>query len=189
MVGFGISVIVITILFVAVPPGPTALKVKVVVLLGETILVPERGTEPIFGEIVRLVAFETRQLKVEDLPLIIEAGEADAVMIGSGGGGSVTVIVTLTSLVPPGPTALKVKVVVLLGETILVPERGTEPIFGEIVRLVAFETRQLKVEDLPLIIEAGEADAVMIGSGGGGSVTVIVTLTSLVPPGPIAVNV
>ncbi len=55
----------------------------------------------------------------------------------AGRDGAVTVEVTVAVAVPPAPVAVKVYVVLEVGNTALVPERGTAPISGDMERLAA----------------------------------------------------
>ncbi|MBT9175672.1 MAG: hypothetical protein DDT22_01356 [candidate division WS2 bacterium] len=55
--------------------------------------------------------------------------------------------------------------VVEVGETDLLPDRDTSPISGFMMIFVAFVLLQLKVAVLPLIIDVGEIDAIIVGGG------------------------
>jgi len=73
---------------VAVPPGPLAVRVYVVVSLGNTWRVPETLTGPMPGWMETSVASLTIQRSVEDCPRSIVLGSAtNCWMLGAFGGG------------------------------------------------------------------------------------------------------
>ena len=71
------------------------------VLVGLTDRVPEALTVPIVWSIEMVVASVVLQVKVEAAPLVIDAGLAVRVAVGSGSGAAVTVIAPAV-LVPAG---------------------------------------------------------------------------------------
>ena len=77
----------------AVPPGPLAVSVYLVVELGYTCRLPDDCTVPMLGVIVTLVALATDHLNVEDCPRSIDAGTAlNTEMTGFGGGGALSFV-------------------------------------------------------------------------------------------------
>jgi hypothetical protein len=89
----------------------------------------------------------------------MEAGlAANCVICAPTTGAAVTVTVTEAVVLPVAPVAVRVYVVVCVGETDTEPVRGsTAPTFGEIEAAVAFETLQARVELWPAVMEAGAA--------------------------------
>jgi hypothetical protein len=61
------------------------------------------------------VALVATTVKVEELPVVIEVGFATMLTVGAAGW--VTVTVTLAEVLPPGPVAVAVYVVVTVGLT------------------------------------------------------------------------
>src|SRR3954466_6457792 len=96
-----------------------------------------------------------------------------------------TVIVACDVDVPPGPTAVSVKVVVPTGVTLVEPLFGREPRPLSIVTEVAFVTAQVSVADWPTAINVGDAVNEILGP----LLTVTVAWLVSVPPGPFAVSV
>lgn len=138
-----------------------------VVTVGVTRRVPLKVREPVQPTLaVQLVALVEDQVSVVELPVVIEVGEAEKVMIGAGV--AVTVTTTLSISVPPAPIQVRVYVVVTVGETLRVPLRAREPLQPLLaVQLVALVEDQVRVVELPVVIEVGEAEKVMIGAGSG----------------------
>ena len=66
-----------------------------------------------------------------------------------------TVTVAVAVDVPPGPTAVIVKVVVSIGDTMVVPVAATLPTFGVIVTESASVEVQLKTAVSPAVIVVG----------------------------------
>ncbi len=90
-------------------------------------------------------------------------------------------------IVPPGPVAVAVYVVLAVGETSWVPVgTGTLPTPLSMLMEVALVAVQLRVDFWPAMIEVGEAEKVRVGAG---CVTVTVADALAVPPGPLAVAV
>ena len=96
------------------------------------------------------------------------------------------VILSLPLPLPPGPMTVIVYLVVRLGETMIEPLIGTSPILGLIKAVSAFVDVHDKVADSPRRIVRGSAEIDTLGRGG---ITVMVTLSASVPPGPVAVIV
>jgi hypothetical protein len=98
-------------------------------------------------------------------------------------------MVTVAVLLPPGPAAVSVKVVVLAGLTLVLAlphETAPTPLLIEQVVALAIPVHA-SVDDCPAVIVVGLAvnEAIV------GAVAPTVTLTPavLLPPGPVAVSV
>lgn len=90
-------------------------------------------------------------------------------------------------VVPPGPCAVAVKVVVPLILTVTLPDAGdTGPTLLSIVNDVAFEVDQVRVDVPPAATAVGDAENWTVGATW---FTVTVTVAVVVPPGPVAVKV
>ncbi len=105
----------------AVPPGPVAVPVYVVVAVGETTRVPlgTGVTEPMPWLIEKETAFVVVHVSVELLPSTMVTGFEERVQVGAegGGGGTFTLTIAVHDAVPPGPVAVPVYVVVAVGDT------------------------------------------------------------------------
>ena len=91
----------------AVPPGPVAVSVYVVVVVGLTELLPlaARLAPPLIDTLSASVVV---QLKVDNPPAATVVGEAIKVStVGNPGGAGLTVTVTLEVAVPPVPVAVR----------------------------------------------------------------------------------
>ena len=97
-----------------------------------------------------------------------------------------TRILILSLPLPPGPLTVIVYLVVRLGDTIIDPLIGTSPILGLMNAVSASVDVHDKVADSPRRIVRGSAEIDTLGRGG---ITVMVTLSVAVPPGPVAVMV
>ena len=82
----GVGLTVTTVEALAEPPGPLALIVYVVELVGWSTVEPCRGTEPTVGEMLSWVALVELQVKVVELPSTIVDGVAWRETVGRGGG-------------------------------------------------------------------------------------------------------
>ena len=112
-------------LFVVVPPALVALISYVTELVRfDIVRLPLNAVSPKFD--VKLVAPLVLQVKVVDPLYAIEVDEALKDAVGADGG--LTVIVTELVTVPPGPVAVKVYVVVVVGVTEVEPSTLTPPI-------------------------------------------------------------
>ena len=76
---------------------------------------------------------------------------------GAGGAGGATATVTCEVAVPPVPLQLSVYVVLLVGDTLRVPDVLTEPTPELMVQEEAFSEDQVSVLDWPEVIESGFA--------------------------------
>ncbi len=76
-----------------------------------------------------------------------------------------TLTVAWAVVVPPGPVAVSVYVVVAEGETVTVPEVGCDPMPLSIVTEVALLVDHDRVDDCPAEIEVGFAEKLMVGAG------------------------
>jgi hypothetical protein len=156
----------------ALPPGPVAVNVYVVVTAGLTTTVPFAPNEPI-GAIVTAVAPVVAKVSVEEPPGGTVAVEAVSSAVGAAAGGAVTTTRVEEVVVPPGPVAVRVYVVVTLGLTTTVPFAPNEPI-GVIVTAVALVVANVSVDEPPgetALLEAvsSAVGATAPGGGGGGA--------------------
>lgn len=87
---------------------------------------------------------------------------------GLGGGGAVTVTRASAVAFPPGPVALAVYVVEVVGLTERLPEGSTLPKPPSIDTDVAFADCHDRVDDCPCSIADGDAESRIVGEGGGG---------------------
>jgi hypothetical protein len=78
------AVTVTVVVAVAVPPDPVAVSVYVVVEEGDTDTDPLVLTVPTDGEIETVVEFVVDQFNDEELPAVIEEGDADSEAVGAG---------------------------------------------------------------------------------------------------------
>jgi hypothetical protein len=135
------------------------------------------------------VAFCDDQLRVEEPFVRTIAGFAVNVSVGAT---CVTVMVTVALMLPPGPVAVKVYVVVAAGVTgmeLAVTNgcsEGSVRGSGEILIEVALVTDQVRVAIDPAVIVVGAAENAMTGGPG---LTATVTLAVVLPPPPVAVRV
>ena len=89
-------------------------------------------------------------------------------LVDGGGGAAPTLTVTNLVTLPPALLAVRVYVVVVAGDTVMVPAAGTLPTLGYIVTEVASEVVHSKVADAPAVMELGEALKAAIFGGGVG---------------------
>jgi hypothetical protein len=134
--------------------------------------------------IVTAVALVVAKVSVEEPPGGTVAVEAVSSAVGAAAGGAVTTTRVDEVVVPPGPVAVRVYVVVTLGLTTTVPFAPNEPI-GEIVTAVALVVAKVSVLDPPgatVLVEAvrSAVGAVAPGGGGGGAAA------TAKPPGSVA---
>lgn len=146
-------------LAVAVPPGPWAVAVNVVVwLIDPVLVVPACGVTEPMPLMVSEVALELDQLRTE-LPFAeTVAGVAESWTVGATW---FTVTVVLAVAVPFAPVAVMVNVVVCCGVTAACPVSGmlvtsSCGIAGEMETEVAFVLDQEMVLNCPAVIVAGE---------------------------------
>jgi hypothetical protein len=155
-----------------------------VVAVGETLIVPD---VPLAVKLVPVheVAFVEDQVSVEELPVVIDVGDAESVAVGACEV-AVTVIVVDWVADPPAPVQTIEYAVVVAGETASVPE---EPTAVKLVptQLIAFVEDQVSVDDWPLMIDEGEAE--MLAVGAGAAVTVTVSDCVADPPAPVHFSV
>lgn len=174
--------------WLAVPPGPVQLKVKVVITESGPVdwlpLVALAPAQP--PSAVQLVALVVLQVSVAEPPPATIVGDAVSVTVGAEEAATETVTDWLPE--PPGPAQVRVNVVVALSAPVdwlpLVARAPLQPPLA--VQPVALVELQVSVADWPFSIEAGAALNVTAGTGG---VTVTVTVRLLVPPGPVQVSV
>jgi uncharacterized protein (UPF0212 family) len=159
---------------VAVAPAePVAMKVYVVVDVGETVCDPLTATDAPFR--VALTALVEVHVKVELPPETMDTGFA---LIPAVGSADPTVTVTWAVAVAPEElVATKVYVVVDVGETVCDPLTATDTPFS--VALTAFVDVHVKVELPPEAIEVGFALSPAVGAP---EVTVMRTWPQSVAP-------
>src|ERR1019366_4141844 len=90
----------------------------------------------------------------------MSAGVAMKVMPGP----LVTVTVAVPVIVPPGPFAVSVYVVVSVGCTVVDPDTGCDPTPLSIEIVVALDDVQVSVDDCPSVIVVGNAEKVAVGA-------------------------
>jgi hypothetical protein len=116
---------------------------------------------------VTLVAFVATTVKVDELPETIDVGFARMVTVGAGFEVEVTVTVAVAAAMPPVPIAAAVYMVVAIGLTVWVPPLGCRayvmPSDPVTVTLVAFVAVTVRVDELPEVIEEGEAEIPKVG--------------------------
>jgi hypothetical protein len=144
----------------------------VVVWLGAMFVDPLAATIPMLGSMLTLSALVEFQLRVVACPGWMLIGLAEMVTVG-GGWIAVTVTVALAVTVPPIPMAVKVYVVVPVGDTLMEPVGGTLPIPWSIAQLSALEASQVSVADSPARIVIGDAEKLTVG---GADVGIIATV-------------
>lgn len=128
------------------------------------------------------------QVRVDELPGVIDDGFATSVHAGAGGPED-TVTVAEQVTVPPAPVAVPVYVVVTVGDTACVPAATgvTAPIPWLREKVVAFWVVHESVEEPPELMVVGFAVSVQATEGGGLEVTTTVAVHVTVPPAPVAV--
>lgn len=123
------------------------------------------------------------QARVATWPALTVAGVA--VTLTDGGGGLLTATATVELTVPPGPVAVAVYAVALVGDTTTEPFAVSRPMLLSIVTLVALDDVQLRVVLPPWLMLAGTALKLIVG----GNTIVTVALAVVVPPAPVTVAV
>jgi hypothetical protein len=124
---------------------------------------------------VQLVALIVDQVSVEELPDVIEVGVAVKVKVGADVPDPIVTIVWAV-VEPEALVAVKIYVVVTVGDTTFVPEVATVPTALLMLTEVALEVDHVRVEELPEVIEAGEADRLAVGKAEVDALTVTVAL-------------
>jgi len=176
-----------------VPLAPLAVAVYTVVAVGLTACVPPVTASvyetPPGAVTVTVVALVAVTVSVDEFPEAIDAGFA--VMVTVGAGFAVTVTVAVAVIVPPGPVAVAVYVVVVVGLTDWIPPFPISvyetPPGAVTVTLVEFVAVTVNVDEVPEVIDCGDAAIVTVGAGFEVIVTVAVAVTF--PPVPDAVAV
>ena len=106
-------------------------------------------------------------------------------MLTVGDGGLVTSTLKVALTVPPGPVAVAMYAVALVGETTTEPFGGSAPMLLSMVTLSALDEVQVKVVLPPWTMLAGTAAKVSVG----GNTTVTVAFAVTAPAVPLAVAV
>lgn len=169
MVGAAAATVTVT-LWVALPPAPVAVAVKVVVVLMTTVVDPESASEVwssprMLGVTVNVVAFVVDHVRVTMEPAVTEVALDVNVSVG---GALVTVMLIVSFVVPPGPVAVAVYVVLALTVTCCDPASGNvpDPIEGAMVTEVAFFDDQVSVTAWPELTLVESAVKESVGAGG-----------------------
>ena len=161
------------------PPGPVRVNVYVAVAETNTDWLPDRGTDPMLGEIVAVVA--SREVQCNRTVSPGEDTEAGVAVREPDGP---TLTVTEYVVVPPGPVSVSVYFVADETVTAMLPDRGTDPMSGEIVAVVA--SREVHCSRTVSPGEDTEAGVAVREPDGP---TLTVTEYVAVPPGPVSVSV
>jgi hypothetical protein len=139
-------------------------------IVGVTASDPLRSTAPMALSMDAELASFVVQARVDEPPGGIISGVALNVMVGKAAS---TVTFTGTEADPPAPVAVIVYVVVVIGETLTEPFTGTAPTPLSIEAVIALAVVQVRVEDPPFTMVAGDAEMIAVGGG-------LVTVTSAV---------
>lgn len=104
---------------------------------------------------------------VTELAFVVfhESAVAEKSKKHTGTGGGVTLTPSLQVTVPPGPDAVRVYVLDVVGDTVVEPFAETPPIPWLIVTDVAFVVVHERVEEPPVVIAFGDACNVHVGAG------------------------
>ena len=115
------------------------------------------------------MAFVADTVNVEELPAVIDIGLARIFTVGVMAAATVTVDEAV--LAPPGPVAVAVYVVVVVGLTAWVPPPACRvyelPSLPVTVTWVAFDAATVNMDVLPLATDVGLAAMFTVGAGGG----------------------
>lgn len=147
-------------LSVALPPGPMAEIVYVVVSGGDTVIKPVVSTLPMPESMTQESEFVEFHDSVHDSPNTMVSGSTDISTVG----GYSTVTVTLAEVLPPAPEAVIVNVVLSSGDTIVDPFKVTLPMLGSIEQVSAWVELQERTLDLPTAMDVGEAEMLTSGA-------------------------
>ena len=158
-VGAGVDPTLTVALWLAVPPAPVQVSVKlVVVATGSVVWLPFNALEPVQPpDAVQLVASDEFQLRIAVWPLATVAGDAVSEIVGALG--SVTLTVTVRPLLPPAPVQVRVKLVVAFSAGITsLPVTALLPLHpSSAVQAVAFDALHAKVTVPPGVVLEGLA--------------------------------
>ncbi|BBO73024.1 hypothetical protein DSCW_04410 [Desulfosarcina widdelii] len=97
-----------------------------------------------------------------DAPKMISPGRTVRSTVGTG---RLTVTAAVADVLPPGPVAVRVYVVVVSGEIVNDPFVATEPMFGSIWQVSAWVVAQARMMADPDIMVSGVAEKSTVGSG------------------------
>jgi hypothetical protein len=185
--GGGTELTVTLTLANAVPLGPTAVRLNVVLAVTEVPTLPDVATDPTPLSIVTLVAFAVAHDRVTAPPPNGRVVGRTVKLVTVGGGAAATGTVTEAVREPVMFVAVNINVVVVEMVIEPLPSTATEPIPLSMVTVVAPVVVQLSMPVPPgYAKEEGVATKVSIVGRGGGGATVTVTLENTVPPGPRA---
>lgn len=175
-----------------VPFDPVQARLNWVVLVtAPESSLPEVALEPDQPpEAAQDVAFVEDHVRVDDPPLVTDAGLALRETAGTGV--AVTVTVADALCVPPGPVQERLKVLLLLSAPVdaLPDVARAPPQAPDAAQDVAFFEDQLSVEDPAFVTEVGLAEIDTVGTGGGGGVPMTLTMAEALalPSGPPQVS-
>ena len=184
-VGAGVDPTLTVALWLAVPPAPVQMSVKlVVVATGSVVWLPFKALAPLQPpDAVQLVAFDEFQFRVAVWPLVTVVGDAVSEIVGALG--SATLTVTVRPLLPPAPVQVRVKLVVAFRAGITsLPVNALLPLHpSAAVQPVAFDALHARVTAPPGTVLDGLALRLTTG-GPPGVPGSIVTFSGLDSPEP-----
>ena len=158
----------------SLPPAPVhvTLTLKLPVLDGVYVFVPEVAVEPSAGAPLHALASVDHQFSVTLLPSVMELRLNHALTVGSGG---LTVTLAMSSALPPAPVhvTLTLKLPALVGVYVPVPVVHVEPIAGAPLHALASVDDQFSVTLSPSVMELSSNHALTVGRG---SLTVTLAL-------------
>ena len=170
----------------SLPPAPVhlTLTLKLPVLDGVYVFVPEVAVEPSAGAPLHALASVDHQFSVTLLPSVMELRLNHALTVGSGG---LTVTLAMSSALPPAPVhvTLTLKLPALVGVYVLVPDVHVEPIAGAPLHALASVDDQFSVTLSPSVMELSSNHALTVGRG---SLTVTLALRLALPPARVHVT-
>jgi hypothetical protein len=161
----------------------------VVVAVTITVVQATAFTVPTVGAMLTVVALVTFQHS-DTWPPPVGTTDGEAVKLstlGTPAPATVTVTAALTEVTPSAPVAVRVYVVVAVGETLWLPFTGTVPTPLLIVTEEAPVVVQDSSEDPPLLMLVGEAANRMMAGLDAPTVTVTLAVIDW-PPDPVAVK-
>jgi hypothetical protein len=183
---------------VTLPPLPAQVNENVLVAVSAAVatFVPDTALLPDHApDAVHEVALVELQVNFDAVPLDTVVGSAPSVSVGAGGGVVAPDTLTVTDfvVVPPPPSHVRVNVLVVVSAPVdceldagFGPDQAPNP-----SQLVASLADQDRVDDAPLLIDAGLALSVMTGAGegsgegeGAGAAGPALTVAGVTPASP-----
>ncbi len=178
------------------PPGPVQLSAKALLAFvsGPVLALPEVGRLPPQAPLaLQLVALVDDQVSVALLPRSTALGFALSAIVGAlGGGGALTITLTLWLDEPPAPVQVIANELfaAVNAPVLALPEIGRVPLQPPLAeQLVALVDDHVRVALLPLSTLLGLAANDTVGAGGGGALTATLVLWLAEPPAPVQVSV